>query len=115
MRVGNLHREIPTELPEELFTTLAASSSVRIERIVSRGHRSPEGFWYDQEESEFVLVVSGSAELQFEDGATRILTPGDWLEIPAHTRHRVSSTATDRDTVWLAVFYAPRSEGPETP
>lgn len=106
MRAGNLHREIPVELPGELFTTLAGSSSVRIERIVSRGHRSPEDFWYDQEETEFVLVVSGSAELQFEGGATRFLTTGDWLEIPAHTRHRVSSTDAERDTVWLAVFYA---------
>ena len=111
MHVGNLHREIPAELGAELFTDLASGSSVRIVRIVSRGHRSPADFWYDQDEVEFVLLVSGEAELEFEQGAKRTLHPGDWLAIPAHVRHRVAWTAPDRDTIWLAVFYADREPG----
>jgi hypothetical protein len=31
---------------DELFTTLLNTGNVRIERIVSHGHASPEGFWY---------------------------------------------------------------------
>lgn len=46
--VGNLFADLPADLPDELFQTLAGSGDVRVERIVSRGHRSPEGFWYDQ-------------------------------------------------------------------
>jgi cupin 2 domain-containing protein len=53
---------------EERFETLAQSNSVRVERIVSRGHCSAPDFWYDQSEDEFVLVISGAARLQFEDG-----------------------------------------------
>ena len=105
MRVGNLHREIPVELPEELFTKLVGGASVRIERIVSRGHSSPAGFWYDQDEAEFVLLVSGEAGLEFEGGEKRTLRPGDWVAIPAHARHRVAWTAADRETIWLAVFH----------
>jgi cupin 2 domain-containing protein len=81
-------------------------SSVRIERIVSRGHHSQVGFWYDQDETEWVLLVAGSAGLQFADESEPIeLTPGDFLEIPPHRRHRVAWTDPDQETVWLAIFH----------
>jgi cupin 2 domain-containing protein len=101
---GNLSEGIPAHLPEELVTVLAAGPGVRIERIVSRGHASPPGFWYDQEEDELVLLVSGAARLQIEGGPELALGEGDWVELPRHLRHRVAWTAPDRDTVWLAVF-----------
>ncbi len=100
----NLFSNIPENLPEELTERLAESSSVRIERIVSDGHASSEGFWFDQEQDEWVLLLSGSAVLAFED-RTVALNPGDYLLIPAHRRHRVESTSTTEKTIWLAVFY----------
>ena len=106
---GSLLRDLPPgPLPDELFTTLAhgrgaTSGSVRIERIVSTGQTSPEGFWYDQGWNEFVLVVQGAARLEIEGEGERPLGPGDWVMIPARTRHRVSWTDPDRTTVWLAV------------
>lgn len=102
---GSLLRDLPTALPEELFTTLAEAGDVRIERIVSTGHASPEGFWYDQEWAEFVLLVEGAAGLEMEGGEVRTLAPGDWLVIPPHARHRVAWTDPGRPTVWLAVHY----------
>jgi cupin 2 domain-containing protein len=78
---------------------------VRIERIVSHGQASPERFWYDQDEAEFVLVLEGSARLAFADGEVMSLEPGNWIEIAPHRRHRVEWTNPDRPTVWLAVFY----------
>jgi cupin 2 domain-containing protein len=104
MQGGNLHRGIPAQLPDELVTQLSRAGGLRIERIVSRGHHSPEGFWYDQAEGEYVLLVAGEARLELESGELR-LEPGDWVDIPAHVRHRVAWTAPDRDTIWLAVFY----------
>ena len=105
-RAQNLLADVPAQLPEELVEVLARSRGLRIERIVSRGHSSPQGFWYDQAENEFVLLVSGSARLRFADDDEIItLGPGDHVTIPAHVRHRVESTAAGRDTVWLAVFY----------
>ncbi len=105
---GNLLTELPAgALPDELFTTLTASGSpsgtVRIERILSTGQASPEGFWYDQGWDEFVLVVQGAARLQLEGDDERRLGPGDWMTIPAHRRHRVAWTDPDAPTVWLAV------------
>jgi len=103
----NLFNAIPEKLPEELLTTLAAHDSVKIERIVSDGHASPEGFWYDQQQHEWVLLVSGSAVLSIEtdSGIERVeLKPGDYLLIPAHQRHRVESTSSIEKTIWLAVF-----------
>ncbi|WP_305041990.1 cupin domain-containing protein [Geoalkalibacter sp.] len=86
--------------------TLTGNGLVRIERIVSRGHASPEGFWYDQAQNEFVLLAQGEAELELQDPAERIrLAPGDWLIIPAHRKHRVAWTNDRQDSVWLAVFY----------
>lgn len=85
---------------------LVKSPGVRIERILSRGHHSPEGFWYDQEESEWVVVLQGSAIVRFEgeDQPLR-LTAGDYLLIPPHRRHRVDWTTPDEPTLWLAIFY----------
>jgi len=101
----NLFNEIPDRLAEELVTILAENQHVRIERIVSNGHTSLKGFWYDQEEQEWVIVLKGEATLFFEDGESVALKPGDHLLIPAHRRHQVEWTTPEEPTVWLAVFY----------
>lgn len=102
----NLLAGIPSNLPYELTQVIVRTSDVRIERIVSRGHASPEGFWYDQESNEMVVLISGKAALSFEgrDGVV-VLEPGDFVNIKAHIRHRVEWTASGTDTVWLAVHY----------
>ncbi len=101
--VGNLFKELPDKLPEELCSVLAESKNAKIERIVSNGHASPEGFWYDQGQDEWVLLVAGSAVLEFEDRQVR-MEPGDHLLIPAHRRHRVATTSRTEKTVWVAVY-----------
>lgn len=102
----NIFRNIPPSLPEEFFDTLVSSENLSIERIVSRGHTTPEGEWYDQGRNEFVLLLRGAARLEFEDGLEVNLCPGDCLDIPAHRRHRVAWTDETGDTVWLAVHYS---------
>jgi cupin 2 domain-containing protein len=104
MTTTNLFKDIPCEMPEEFYQEILNRSNVRIERIVSRGHRSPEGFWYDQAWDEWVLVVRGQAAVEI-DGQSKALTlgPGDHLFIAAHTRHRVTWTDDKSDTIWLAV------------
>lgn len=90
----------------EWVDDLLKRPGLRIERIVSSGQCSPPGFWYDQPESEWILLLSGSAGLRLEhETHTRLLGPGDCLDIPAHCRHRVEWTAQSTHTVWLAVFY----------
>ena len=103
---GGLLEGIPVELPEEIFDTLVSAQNVRIERIVSRGHASPEGFWYDQEENEFVFMVRGSAGLKIENqDAIVVMKAGDYLNLPTHVKHRVEWTDPACDTIWLAVHY----------
>ena len=103
---ANLFAEIPAELPEEVFQTLLHTPKVRIERIVSRGQSSPSGFWYDQDEHEWVLLLQGAARLRFEDGPPLEMTAGSFVNIPAHKRHRVEWTDPGQPTIWLAVWYA---------
>ena len=100
----NLLSHLPATLREELTTVLQEAKGVRIERIVSTGNKSPEGFWYDQPEHEWVMVLKGAARLQIEDRVVEML-PGDWINIPARQKHRVEWTSPDEPTVWLAVFY----------
>ncbi|MCA8984764.1 MAG: cupin domain-containing protein [Planctomycetaceae bacterium] len=101
----NLYDNLPKSLPEELVTVLLESEHVRVERILSTGHASPAGFWYDQDEDEWVLLLTGAARLRFEGREAEIpLGVGDYLLIPAHTRHRVEWTTPAEPTVWLAVF-----------
>jgi cupin 2 domain-containing protein len=97
---------LPSNVTEELTETLAESKHVSIERIVSTGQASPEGFWYDQEQAEWVVVLTGEAKLLFEGDDKPIrLTSGDHVTISAHRRHRVEWTTPDEPTVWLAVFF----------
>ena len=103
--VGSLYENLPDQLPEELITVLAENDAVKIERIVSDGHQSEVGSWYDQEQNEWVLLVSGSATLEFED-QIRVLKPGDHMLIPAHRKHRVAATSSSQKTIWLAVFFS---------
>ena len=92
--MANLFTDLPPDLPEELFTTLLDGTSIRIERIISHGHASPEGFWYDQEQHEWVIILKGSAKLRFENEIIE-MKPGDFVNIPAHKKHRVEWTTPD--------------------
>jgi cupin 2 domain-containing protein len=104
MGKANLLCHIPADFSEELVQTIVASGDIRIERIVSKGHQSPPDFWYDQEKNEWVFLAKGQAKLQFTD-RTLHLKAGDYVNIPAHQKHRVDWTTPDQETVWLAVFY----------
>lgn len=100
----NLFTDLPIDLPDELLTTLLKAANIRIERIVSHGHASPAGFWYDQDEHEWVIVLKGAARLRFEDSIVE-MKPGDFVNISAHKKHQVDWTTPDEPTIWLAVFY----------
>jgi len=103
---GNLFAGIPERLPQEQITALLTAPHVRVERIVSRGHASPDEFWYDQEQAEWVIVLAGAAGLAFEgEPEPRTLRRGDHLHIPAHVRHRIAWTDASEPTIWLAVHY----------
>lgn len=103
--MNNLFRNIPSDIDDEVFEILASSENVQIERIVSKGHSSPGRGWYDQEQNEFVVLLAGAARLEFDDGRIEQLVPGDWLDIAAHSKHRVAWTEAGTETVWLAVHY----------
>ena len=105
MDSGNLFERIPIDLHDEIFEKLVHNGNVTVERIVSRGHTSPESGWYDQDTNEWVLVLKGAAVIAFPDGDDVPLGPGDYLDIPTHRRHRVKWTTPDTETIWLAVHY----------
>ncbi len=104
---GNLFSGVGTAVARaEQFEELLSRSGFRVERIVSSGQASPPGFWYDQEVGEWVVLLSGAAELQFENEAESCkLGPGDWVNIEAHRRHRINWTDPSQPTVWLAIHY----------
>ena len=98
----NIFNLPPLPLPEELTTILAESGNVRIERVISAGQTSD---WYDQAETEFVVLLKGNATVEFEDGKIVAMSKGDTLLIQPHERHRVSYTSTEPPCVWLCIFY----------
>ena len=100
----HIFADIPEQLPEELFECILKQDNIVIERIVSKGHVTPTGQWYDQNRDEWVLLLQGQATLLFEKNRQFIsMNAGDYLLIPAHTRHRVEWTLADFSTIWLAV------------
>ena len=106
MTGGNLFAGLPQRLAAEADRDPAGVAAVRIERIVSHGQASPPGFWYDQAQAEWVIVLAGRAELAFEgDVASRRMERGDCLHIAPHRRHRVAWTDPTQATIWLAVHH----------
>jgi len=104
--MNNIFSWLPENTDEEVFEDIVKGKHVRIERIVSHGHSSPRTGWYDQTENEWVMVLSGSGLLSFENGDEVLLEKGDHLNIPAHAKHRVAWTAPDEPTIWIGVFYS---------
>ncbi len=106
MKPENIFESIPEKFKDELFEQLISKDGFRIERIVSKGHTSPESGWYDQKQDEWVILLKGKAVLSFENQNDVSLKQGDYINIPAHKKHRVSWTAPDVETIWLAVHYS---------
>jgi cupin 2 domain-containing protein len=106
--IYNILTDIPKEIPDELFQTLFSKDSIKVERIISQGHCSPIDQWYDQVQDEWIILLEGQAKLQFEnDLPPIILNSGDYLLIPAHTKHRVHWTDPEIKTIWLAIHIYP--------
>jgi len=108
MRIDNIrsHLDCGTDGEGERFDALVEGNHLRLERIVSRGHATPAGEWYDQERDEWVLVLEGRAQLRFEGpDEIAVLNAGDHVVIPAHRRHRVEWTDPHGPTLWLALHY----------
>ena len=106
MKPQNIYSHLPSALEQELVEKIACSAGVKIERIVSFGQATPEGEWLQQESNEWVILLSGLAGIRFDGGAKALpLKPGDYLNIPGGTRHRVEWTNSHQPSVWLAVHY----------
>jgi cupin 2 domain-containing protein len=103
--IENIFSKMPKEIPEEFFETIVKSDEVMIERIISKGHATKEGKWYNQNKNEFVIVLKGDAIIEYKDGKKIEMNIGDYIIIPAHTKHRVLKTNEKVETIWLAVFY----------
>ena len=103
--MNNLLSSLPHKIDSEIFENLVHSDHIKIERILSKGHSSPASGWYDQDENEWILVLKGSGVVVFDDGNKVTLKKGDYLNIPARKKHKVSWTDPKTVTVWLAIFY----------
>lgn len=105
MKKSNIFANIPKQLNEELFEEIVSKDKFKIERIVSSGQSSPESGWYDQDSNEWVIVLKGEAVLSYENSDDVRLKAGDYINIPAHTKHKVAWTDPDIETIWIAVHY----------
>ncbi len=103
--LANIFSDIPAEIPNEIFEDIITTEKLRVERIVSKGHVTPDTQWYDQIENEWVIVLSGYGVIEYINGDKVTLRQGDYLHIKAHEKHRVIETSTDENTVWLAIFH----------
>ena len=106
MDIRNIFSGIQKQAPDEVLETVFKTDQFKIERIISQGHATAEGEWYDQYKNEWVLVLKGNASLLF-DGNDEVLDmkPGDYINIPAHQKHRVEWTDPEEETIWLTIHY----------
>jgi cupin 2 domain-containing protein len=108
MEVNNLFDKVSIISKDEYIENILVTNNFKVERIISRGHKSPDNFWYDQDCDEFVLLLKGNAELEFQEEKCISLKPGDYLLIPAYKKHRVSWTSDAEDTIWLTIHFSER-------
>lgn len=103
---GNIF-DIPQNLPKnfELFQSIISNDNLSIERIISTGQKTPEDQWLEQDKNEWVILLQGEAEMQFETGNIKILSAGDYIHIPQNTKHKVLKTSSAPACIWLAVHY----------
>jgi len=106
MDISNIFADIEKQAPDEVLETILQTQQFKIERIISHGHATAEGEWYNQDKNEWVLVLKGNASLRFEgNDKTIIMKTGDYINIPAHRKHRVEWTEPEEETIWLAIHY----------
>lgn len=105
MNKKNIYKDIPSSINDELFEIIDQTEHLKIERIISDGHNSPQNFWYDQELNELVFLLQGCAVIEYESGARLNLDVGDYVKINAHEKHRVVETSKTGKTIWLAIHY----------
>ena len=103
--MNNIFNAIPKNIDAEVFEQLIKSDDVTIERIISKGHTSPDTGWNDQNKNEWVMVLQGEAILSFKDESSTRLKAGDFINIAAHKKHKVEWTDPEKETIWLAVHY----------
>lgn len=108
MKPKNIYEidKLPPNDEEELFELLFSNKNLQIKRIISTGQVTPQGTWYDQEENEWVVLLKGSATIEYENGKLEKLSAGDYIHLPAHKKHRVAYTSQDPPCIWLAVYFA---------
>ena len=106
MSQSNIFSDIPQNLPDELFSIILKQNNMHIERIVSKGHTTPVGEWYDQNQNEWILLIQGQARLRLFDDQVIDLNKGDYYFIPAHLKHRVEWTTPEYETIWLAIHFS---------
>lgn len=102
----NIFNDIPPNLECEVFEQIIGCDDIKIERIISKGHHSPESGWYNQEQNEWLIILAGEAILSFIDGEDITLKKGDYVNIPAHKKHKVKWTEANIETIWLAIHYS---------
>ncbi len=105
MSTNNIFKNIPTPSQEEFFENILSKNGLKIQRIVSYGHSTQEFEWYDQDDDEWVILLKGAAILSIDNEDDIKLNIGEYLNIPAHKKHRVSWTLENEETIWLAVHY----------
>ena len=105
MKTKNILLDIPNKINEEIFQELAKTKNCKIQRIISRNHKTPKNKWYDQTENEFIIILQGNAEILFKTEKSVIMKEGDYLNIPSHVKHRVEKTSDKEETMWLAIHY----------
>lgn len=105
LKLNNIFELLPEEIDAEIFEILIESGNMKVERIISKGHASPLNGWYDQDQAEWVMILQGEAIVSIEEDKDYHLISGSYLNIPAHTRHRVKWTIPDIETIWLAIHY----------
>ena len=106
MDIKNIFSGIKNQSPEEIFETIIKTNQFKIERIISSGQSTDKEKWYDQDIDEWVILLKGSAGLLFESNNEEIIMkPGDYVNIPAHQKHRVEWTDANEETIWMAVHY----------
>jgi len=105
IQIENFYTGFKTNPLLENYIDVLNGNKFRLEKIISKGYKTPKTKWLSESVDEFVLLLKGKAEILFETGQIVELKEGDYLIIPSNTKHKVVKTSIRPLCYWLTIHF----------
>lgn len=88
-----------------LVESLLESNIIKVQRVVAQGQASNPGVYCPQPDNDFLIMLKGQMDLDYEQSSKVSLRPEDFIVTTEGQTNRIDSTSRNEDSVWLKVNF----------